>query len=499
MLIITDVFGNSEALADFQNPEVNEEVNGDFSLSFTCFFSERNQHSYHLVQEESIVEWDGHEFRIKKIVESRNRKEVFAQHIFFELIDNQIYTINGGTLTLNDAMTFVLNGSGWTFENVDVMGAKLIPNFGEDNSLALTRAACNAFQCEVKIEPNRHLKFEIEVGSDEDFQFRYKHNVKTLKRTVDTSNLTTVVKGYGAEGLVVEYRSPNTAIYGDKHGEPIRDERFTDANNLIEKCKESIKDVPEITIELEVSQLGFDAHLGDKVWLIYEPMNIEFQTRILSVKSYPFTKRSPSVVLSNQRKTFVDLLTQTKIEVKEIKKETRSRIEQTNEKILLEVERIDESIASVELNADNIVLQVEALGQSVADVDIKADNISLSVEAIDGRVNSAESSISIQAGLISSKVEQNGIISAINQSPETIKFSAGRIDLSGITNVAEVLTIGSGSGGPARLQFNGTDTWIYSSGDGLAFESSGYIQFKSTVDFNNIAPVNFPAQYVRFG
>jgi phage minor structural protein len=404
LLVITDLFGNTEALIDIQDAELLEEVNGDFSISFTCFLTERNLHSFPLVQEESVVEWEGQEFRIKKIIETRNRKEVFAQHIFFETIDNHIYTINGGTLNLNNAVAFALNGTGWTFSNVDVTESKLLPDFGEDNSLSLIRKICNEFQCEVKVEPNRHLEFKKEVGTDNDFQFRYKHNVKTLKRTVDTANLTTVIRGYGAEGLEVEYRSPNAAIYGDRHGEPVQDDRFTIAESLLERCKEVIRDVPEVSIELDVTQLGFGARLGDKVWLIYEPLKIEFQTRVLAIKSYLFTNLSPVVVLSNLKRTFTDLLTQTTIEVKENKKETRSKIEQTNESITLAVERIGEAEAQIEVQAEQITSKV-------------------------------------------SQTDYNGntIASLFNQTATTILLQAEKIDLDGIVRVNKTLYIGSES------------------------------------------------------
>ncbi|CAG9608064.1 phage tail spike protein [Pseudoneobacillus rhizosphaerae] len=396
MLIVTDLFGNTEALTDVQNVEIYEEVNGDFSLSFTCLLTEKNAHSYPLVQEESIVELDGHEFRIKKMVEVNNRKQIIAQHLFFETIDNQIYEISGGTLSLDAAATFALNGSGWTFENGDVIESKLIPNFGEGNTVSLVNQICSEFLCERKIQPGRHLRFEKEVGEDNDQQFRYKHNIKTLKRTVDTTNFATVIKGYGADGLVVEYRSPNIAIYGERHGEPIRDERFTIPENLLEKCKKEIQDEPEVSIEVELSQLGFEAQLGDKIWLIYEPLNLEFQTRIMSVKSWPFIKKSPVVELSNRKQTFIDSLTQTKIEVKENKKENRSKFEQTNKSITLAVERIGE----------------------------------------------AEAQIVIQADQITSKVEKNGVISAINQTAEEISIDASKVNLNGYVTITNLQTPG---------------------------------------------------------
>ncbi|MEK4149003.1 phage tail protein [Robertmurraya sp. FSL W8-0741] len=474
MLIVTDLQGNTEALTNIQNAVVNEEVNGDFSISFTSFLSPENAHAYPLLEEESLIELDGHEFRVKKIVEVNKRKQVeSALHIFFDLIEHQIYGYMGGTKSADDIFNFILAGSGWTFENVDVTNYVVLSNFGEDNAVKLIRDACNALDCEIKIMPGKHLKLYKRIGTDTDNQFRFRHNVKTLKKSVDTSNLRTVIKGFGSEGLEVTYPSPMVAIYGERHAEPVRDDRYSIPESLLDRLKQELNDVPEISIEIEVTQLDFEANLGDNIWTIYEPLGMDIKTRIAARKWFPFSKRAPTVTIENRKKTFSDILTQQRVEIDQNKKETRSRFEQTNERITMEVERVNESIATLELEADNIKLSVEAMEESVAAVNIRADNIVFSVNQLGNRVGNAESQLSIQAGLISTKVERNGVISAIVQSPETIKLQASRIELSGITNVADTLTIGSGYGSVASIRFNGADSWINTYGSGLQVSTGG--------------------------
>ncbi|PPA71901.1 phage tail spike protein [Jeotgalibacillus proteolyticus] len=53
------------------------------------------------------------------------------------------------------------------------------------------------------------------------------------------------------------------------------------------------------------------------------------------------------------------------------------------------------------------------------------------VDSLTGRMSDAESTLLIQADQISSRVTRNGIVSAINQTPESIKINAGLIDLIG--------------------------------------------------------------------
>jgi phage minor structural protein len=421
MLVVTNLQEQTEALPDVSSVEVTEQVNGEYSISFVCFNTKSNEHAYPLVQEESTVELDDHEFRIKQLREVRDRKEVHAQHVFFDLVDHYQEGMFGGTRTLDEFAQYALNGTGWTFENVDVTGGAFIPNFGEGNVVALIKQICDAFGCEYQIMPGKHLRFAKQVGADKDEQFRYKHNIKTLQKSVDTTKLATAIKGYGANGLVVEYVSPNAQIYGIRYAEPFRDDNYTTAESLTERLKQELVDVPEVSIELELSQLDFEVGLGDRVWVIYEPLGIDFQTRVMEIKRYPFMRRSPVVTLSNKKRVFTDIFTETKIDIDETKKETRSRIEQTNERITLEVERIDDSIASLQIEADNIKISVQ------------------------------------------SKVGKDEVISAINLSPESISISASKINLTGAVTFSSLHPSLQASVTDGELAKEKVDLWSYGS------------------------------------
>ena len=53
------------------------------------------------------------------------------------------------------------------------------------------------------------------------------------------------------------------------------------------------------------------------------------------------------------------------------------------------------------------------------------------------RVSSAESSIKVNSDSIELKVSKNGVISAINQTAESVKIKASRIELSGYVTASE--------------------------------------------------------------
>ena len=470
-------------LTDVANVEVYEERNGDFSLSFNVFNTERNAHSYPLLQEESIVDLNGQEFRVKQLTEVRNYKSVEAQHVFFDLIGKRKEDIFGGTRSANDMFNWLLSGTGWTYEIVDSVPSALFANFGESNVLSLIRSACEQFGCAIKIEPNRHLKVGLRVGVDKDEQFRYAYNIKTLTKTIDSTDLTTKIKGYGGDGLEVTYTSPMADIYGEIWAEPFEDDRFTIVESLTERLKQELNDTPDINIEIELAELGMDVSLDDGVWTIYEPLGIEYLSYITSIQSFPFTNKSPIVTISNFKNTITDILTKTKIEIDENKKETRSRFEQTNDRITLEVEQVNESIATLEVQADNITLSVS---------DLRDD------------VNGHSATLSIQAGLISSKVSRGDVISSINQSAEAVTIQASKINLVGKVTASDIevgnsIQLGdSTSQATKAIRFNGIDSWIYSTGSNLVMSSGNSILFQSPyLDFNNatIANLNSVAKF----
>lgn len=79
-----------------------------------------------------------------------------------------------------------------------------------------------------------------------------------------------------------------------------------------------------------------------------------------------------------------------------------------------------------------ITLAETKIDQTAHDLTFKASQTS--VDGLTGRMSSAESSLNVQAGQIASRVEKNGVISSINQSPESIKLQAGKVDIAGLVS-----------------------------------------------------------------
>ncbi|WP_025115342.1 prophage endopeptidase tail family protein [Lysinibacillus fusiformis] len=428
MIYVTSVDSKQvEPLTQFNNFKMEQEVNGTFSVSFTSFNLNNPAHS--ILHEESVITVDDFDFNVKQLKENRTSKNIVGVSTFFDLNDSRKDEIYGGTHTFNEFMSFVLDGSGWsfTFDN-DINHHKIIPNFGEANVIALVNVLCSTFQCEYEIRPNNQVHFSHAIGGDNDAQYRYKHNIKALHKNVDTTKLKTFIKGYGANELMVSYTSPNASVFGVREADPISDDNLTESDSLLEKLKNELMDYPEAYFELDAVELT-DKALGERVWLIYEPLKIEFQTRVLSqTKEFRTGKLvTTKVILGNTLpKSTDDLLVSQKVEIDENRKEYRSKFEQTNDRITMEVEEVNGSIAQLEIKADEINLSVNnRITDEMAAINIKADNINLSVN---NRITNEVSTINQRADQIELKVEKN------ESNVSTLTIQAGQIE-SRVTNL----------------------------------------------------------------
>lgn len=274
---------NGIPLYPHNQPSIVREMNGDFNLSFTAFAlldSKVKNEGFEELKEEALIEYDGYEFRIKLLNSKTGKKQVRAFSTFFDINDNYVEGAISNTRPANEYIAHALKGTNWTFDASGVTTQTIIPDFGNDLSLKLIKKILQEFKCEYYIERNNHVVFKDKIGVMRDEPFRYGYNVKTIDHQVDTTNLKTVVRGFGKDDMAVIYKSPNVSIWGERHAEDIRDERFTIQSHLVQYIANKIMDEPEISITLDAEVIG-ELNLGDQVLLIYEPLNIELDVRVM--------------------------------------------------------------------------------------------------------------------------------------------------------------------------------------------------------------------------
>lgn len=318
MLKMTDLLGNTEYVTDFKGFKRKRKANGDKTIDFTVFQSEKNKHSFNLVQEESTFEFQDETYVIKKIKEKsvgkKTTKQVSAVHKFFDDMNKHyVYGRLTHTQSFSNVLSFIFAGTGYDFVIVDDFPNRDVgERFGEAYGVKLFKQALQLFGSEFRLEGNT-VYLEVEIGSRTDIQFRYGYNVTTIDREVDTKNLTTYVKGYG-DGIESEYTSPNAAIYGIIPAEPVRDDRITDMETLERRMKERINDTPDLKIKVNVAFIDGNVEEGDYLFVIYEPMNdLDIEVRVMEVEEEFDFNLNPirtNVTLASLNKDITDTIVQ---------------------------------------------------------------------------------------------------------------------------------------------------------------------------------------------
>ena len=99
----------------------------------------------------------------------------------------------------------------------------------------------------------------------------------------------------------------------------------------------------------------------------------------------------------------------------------------------------NEAIAEANSNTTNALKRYPTTTQMNSAIQQKADSINATVSSnytdLNGKIQSANTTITQTANKISSKVDVNGVISSINQTSESVKIKAAKIQLDGATTV----------------------------------------------------------------
>lgn len=322
MLMVTDLTGNSEPLVGFKGFTRKRLVNGERTLSFSLFPYKENQVAFPITKEESVIEFEDEEYVIKLLKERNIGRKFYKQaeaiHKFYvDLKGKQKYEKYSGSMTFQSALDFVFEGTGYKTAVIDAFYAKSWENFGGENRLALLQKALKRYKAEMTVKGNL-VTFRTQIGEDTDFQFRYNFNIKTFERIVDTTNLATYIRGYGKDGLMREYTSPNIKIFGKIDAPFVDDDRYTTVSGLDERLRNDLQDTPLISITIDFVDLrkaGYPyivPNEGDRVFLIYEPMNIDVETRIVAIEEEYDENLElirTKVTLSNIKQDFSDAIT----------------------------------------------------------------------------------------------------------------------------------------------------------------------------------------------
>ncbi|MBP1967966.1 phage minor structural protein [Virgibacillus natechei] len=346
MLIISDIHGNTEPLVDCEPPKRTRGVNRDHILEVAIQSTDRNERAFNLIKNESTVTCDGRDYIIKQSQRSMVGDKVgiilTAVHKFFATtLDNYQYDVIAGerVLSLHQALEHALAGTDYTFTITDNFDGYSFEDFGDDNSLSLFNNAQDNFGFEYLIE-NKLITVYQQIGIETDEQVRWKHNIKTISADEDTNDFATYIRGTGkpaededgreVEGEYVveaEYTSPNAEIFGVRHAPPVADNRFVDEDALINYIKSHLNDYPQTEYQIEYEELSSNGlnevlNVGDRLFLIHEPLDLAFFTRIIEIIDYPLNPQlKPTYTLSSKKETTANRAVTDRKSNKEIKQE----------------------------------------------------------------------------------------------------------------------------------------------------------------------------------
>lgn len=325
MLVVQGLNGQSEMLTDYKEVRRKRRVNGEHSLSFYLLNTPNVAHAYNLVDKRAkIIDKTNDEY-VALGINKRGHfgKAITAPHIFFDDMMDWQYNLYNGYANFKQCMDFIFNGSGWTYINQGAFVTTRFENFGDDTRLSLLQKALNRYEAEMKIDnKTKTITFKNQIGTETEAQFRYGHNLKTFEEDTDMTNFATYIRGYGKDSIgnefMVEYESPMASVYGRIHQKPIRDERFTTRETLLEACKKTINDIPDTRFKVSIANLienglsplhKFD--VGDYVYMFYEKADVKIKIRVIEIEDDPTDPtKSPIVELS----TFKELKTMTAIQ-----------------------------------------------------------------------------------------------------------------------------------------------------------------------------------------
>ncbi|NMW10758.1 phage tail protein [Bacillus velezensis] len=331
-LLVKNLANQVEALTDF-NVTKKDEIENGRSIDVTVWETDRNAHSFPLIQNEGSLFYEDEEFVIRKtryvpISGKRLKVDITAlQRSFSDLGENYVYETSGKKkkLYIEDMLDIALKGSGYSYEVLpEGLGDSFeVEDFGNGYSLGLLSDIKEKYSAEYECI-GKKVYFAKEIARDTDYIIRDRVNVKDPSQEIDTSSIKTYIKGFGKKdektgkyAVEAEYTSPLASVYGIKHANPIFDDSYTakDEGKLEKRLEKELTDKIEISISLtyiEVKQLNMqDIRKGDYVWCVLEPFDLKTKLRVVSVESYSDPKKSPvftfGKVRANIKKTTAKL------------------------------------------------------------------------------------------------------------------------------------------------------------------------------------------------
>lgn len=277
-------------------------VNGERSLSGTIY---TNEEVLNKVDKGWKLEFDDEYYKIiyAKPTDTGNKIQVEfdAVHQFFYDFDKSSLhkQLNDGSHTFQAYLNFIFNGSGYTYSLEVVVKSFEKQSFGYKSRLDLFNDIIKSAGVEFFVR-GKVVRILQKTGTDLSTIVRKNFNMNEIIIEKKINDFITYQKGFGAwtdqedhsKGrLEVEYESPLAKEYGRIEGEPVVDERYTNADNLKSVLKQNVDSSYNIAVKIDIEDLTKAGYqytqpiAGDYIMAINETLGFKEKIRIVSFES----------------------------------------------------------------------------------------------------------------------------------------------------------------------------------------------------------------------
>ncbi len=273
---------------------------------------------YPYITEEERIEYEDIFYNIKTVNERKTVSTINAEIDLDDLKANIFLSFNYHTITLSQALSYALAGTGWTVNGAGIVSAKRSFELVDVTPLDIVNKCTEKTMYNISFDvdnKNKILNVSVPSSISGNVYFTDQLNLKEINFKGSSTNLVTRLYAYGKDGLSIadvnggkEYVDNN--IYSDKIISAVwRDERYTIAANLLEAAKIKLEElaVPERSYSCNVIDIArldnvsyqdFYIRLNSKITLIDRRRKKRLEHTVVEMKEYPNEPSKNTVTLS---------------------------------------------------------------------------------------------------------------------------------------------------------------------------------------------------------
>lgn len=440
---------------------IAEEINGQFSLELEVTKDTDGKYKY--ITEFCIIKADGQLFRLYNQSNVQDRGLTIKATLYHISNDintdflEEVYVEDG---TAYDALRLIILDTRFVVQPTDISTTNTMTFLKDKPTNALFKTIIPGYNGEL-YRDNFKIGVVSRIGTDTGLSIEYAKNITGFEQVLDYSGIVTKMLPTGKDGATIDLiNNGDKWIYSPRINQYFKvftsEVPFTDLEDAteIKTAGESLWgsiDVPKANyrvsfIELKNTVEYKDIYknmeylkLGDGVVIRHRVFNVDLTARVIKMTKDALTGKTLEIELGEFRDNIFNTLDGLNYKVSSVntsleaaKKDLYTKVTQTDERITLEAVRLDGDIADTRSR-----------------IDISASEIRLEVSqsntAQDGRINDAFAAIKINSDNINLKVTKDKIISEINLSPEGIKITADKIELSGYAKFTNLVNAGETS------------------------------------------------------